>query len=356
MNQYTASPTPPPATNSQPHSIDLRSDTVTQPGWAMKQAMLAAPLGDDVYGEDPSVNALQTRLARLLGKEAALFFPSGTQSNLAALLSHCQRGEEVLVGDKYHTFVYEARGASVLGGISLQPLTTDHCGGLSVDTMLAAIKADDIHLPITRLLALENTVNGCVQSQENIDQLAAAAHAAGLKVHLDGARLFNAAIQQNKPVAELVAALDSVSICLSKGLGTPAGSVLAGDAALIHYARRQRKMLGGGMRQSGMLAAAGLYALEHNLTRLADDHAHVQTISSALAALPGVEIDQARLQTNMFFLKVAPADYAPLLAFMHANRVIISGQQPWMRCVVHLDITPADVERLISLFQQFYLR
>ncbi|HPY41924.1 MAG TPA: GntG family PLP-dependent aldolase, partial [Thiolinea sp.] len=229
---------------------------------------------DDVYEEDPTVKALEQRLANMLTKEAALFFPSGTQSNLAALLCHCQRGEEVIVGEKYHTFLHEARGASVLGGIAMHPLPTSHLGQIEIEDMLAAIKPDDIHDPISKLLALENTVSGCVQDQAHLTALADAAHEKGLSVHLDGARFFNAVVKQQKTAAELAAPMDSVSICLSKGLGTPAGSVLVGSEKLIHYAKRQRKILGGGMRQSGMLAAAGLYALDYNIERLAQDHAH----------------------------------------------------------------------------------
>ena len=353
MNQY--------ANNRQYHTqhahlIDLRSDTVTQPSAAMKQTMLDAPLGDDVYEEDPSVKALEQRLAQLLNKEAALFFPSGTQSNLAALLSHCQRGEEIIVGEHYHTFLHEARGASVLGGIAMHPLPTNRLGQISVEDVLAAVKPDDIHDPISKLLALENTVAGCVQDQAHLQDLADAAHAAGLKVHLDGARLFNAAIKQNKPAAELVAPMDSVSICLSKGLGTPAGSVLVGAEPLIRYAKRQRKMLGGGMRQSGMLAAAGLYALEHNIERLADDHQHAQKIVQALMTIPELEVDQERLQTNMFFIKPRPEDHEPLQQFMAEHGVRIGWQKPWMRCVVHLDVSADDVEQIITLFKQYYQR
>ena len=353
MSQYTQARNLPNAAGQQ-SIIDLRSDTVTRPTAAMKQAMLEAPLGDDVYGEDPSVNALQTRLAHELNKEAALFFPSGTQSNLAALLAHCQRGEEVLVGEHYHTFLHEARGASVLGGVSLHPLPTSKLGRLEVEAMICNIKEDDIHNPVSRLLALENTVSGCVQEQANINALAAAAHTAGLQVHLDGARLFNAAIAQQRPAAELVAQIDSVSVCLSKGLGTPAGSVLVGSHELIQRALRLRKILGGGMRQSGLLAAAGLYALDHHIARLAEDHAHARQIGEALAELPRLEVDLERLQTNMFFIRPLAEDHAALLAFMAEHGVRLSGQQPWMRCVLHLDVSAEDVTRIIDLFRRFY--
>ncbi|TXH73214.1 MAG: low-specificity L-threonine aldolase [Thiothrix sp.] len=343
-----------PLLNLNTRMIDLRSDTVTQPTAAMKQAMVDAPLGDDVYEEDPTVKALEQGLASLLNKEAALFFPSGTQSNLAALLCHCQRGEEVIVGEQYHTFLHEARGASVLGGIAMHPLPTSKLGRIEIDDLLAAIKPDDIHDPISKLLALENTVSGCVQDQAHLTALAEAAHARGLSVHLDGARFFNAVVKQNKTPAELAALMDSVSICLSKGLGTPAGSVLVGAEKLIRYAKRQRKILGGGMRQSGMLAGAGLYALENNIERLAIDHENTRIIAEALAQLPQLEVDQERLQTNMFFIKPRPEDHAPLQAFMAENGVRIGWQQPWMRCVLHLGVSAEDVIRIIELFRRYY--
>lgn len=351
MSQYANSPK---LQDPAKRMIDLRSDTVTQPTAAMKQAMVDAPLGDDVYEEDPTVKALEQKLAQMLNKEAALFFPSGTQSNLAALLCHCQRGEEVIVGEKYHTFLHEARGASVLGGIAMHPLPTSKLGRIEIEAMLAAIKPDDIHDPISKLLALENTVSGCVQDQAHLNALAAAAHAHGLTVHLDGARFFNAVVKQNKTPAELAAPMDSVSICLSKGLGTPAGSVLVGSEKLIRYAKRQRKILGGGMRQSGMLAGAGLYALEHNIERLAIDHEHTRIIAEALAKLPTLEVDQERLQTNMFFIKPRPEDHAPLQTFMAENGVRIGWQQPWMRCVLHLGVSAADVDQIIELFRRYY--
>jgi len=351
MSQYAYNPNF--AVNAT-RMIDLRSDTVTQPTAAMKQAMVDAPLGDDVYEEDPTVKALEQRLANMLNKEAALFFPSGTQSNLAALLCHCQRGEEVIVGEKYHTFLHEARGASVLGGIAMHPLPTNHLGRIEVTDMLAAIKPDDIHDPISKLLALENTVSGCVQDQVHLTALADAAHAKGLRVHLDGARFFNAVVKQQKSAAELAAPMDSVSICLSKGLGTPAGSVLVGAEKLIRYAKRQRKILGGGMRQSGMLAAAGIYALDYNIERLAQDHQHTRRIAEALVSLPNLEVDQARLQTNMFFIKPRPEDHAPLQQFMAENGVRIGWQQPWMRCVLHLGVSTEDVEQIIELFKRYY--
>lgn len=252
--------------------IDLRSDTVTEPCEGMRQAMANALVGDDVYAEDPSINALQQQVAQLLGKPKALFFPTGTMSNLAALLSHCQRGEEVLVGDQYHIYRDEACGASVLGGIAMQSLITDQHGAFSEQQLLAAIKPDDPHCPISRLLCLENTVAGQVQPQAHIERLCDIAHDHQLACHLDGARLLHAAIAQDKRPAELAAPFDSVSLCLSKGLGAPLGSVLAGSEELIGQALRWRKMLGGGMRQAGVAAAAALFALESWSADLQQDH------------------------------------------------------------------------------------
>jgi threonine aldolase len=330
--------------------IDLRSDTVTRPDAAMRQAMLEAAVGDDVYGEDPTINELENHTAELLGKEAGILLTSGTMSNLTAMLSHCQRGEEVITGDQYHTFIDEAQGAAVLGSVALHPLNTDKYGRLPLDDMLAAIKPDDFHFPVSRLLSLENTVGGCVQPQEHIDALADAAHEHGLSVHMDGARLMNAAVKLQRPAAQLVAKADSVSLCLSKGLGAPVGSVLVGEQAFIRRARRLRKMLGGGMRQAGMLAAAGLYALKNNIATLADDHAKAEKLAAGLADLPRLSVDTERVQTNMVFIQTHPQDSQPLQQFMRDHGVIIGAQ----RNVLHRDISDADVERVISLFHQFY--
>lgn len=335
-----------------PSIIDYRSDTVTKPTAAMKQAMVDAPLGDDVYGEDPTVIALEQQVAAQFGKAAGLFLPSGTQSNFVAMLSHCQRGEEVITAEQYHVFSYEARGASVLGGVSLHPLPSTLYGALTPDQISTAIKADDSHFPISRLVSLENTVSGCVQDQQNLDAITTLAHQHGLKTHLDGARIYNAVVASGSSPAELTAQMDSVSVCLSKGLGTPAGSVLIGDEDFIRYARRQRKMLGGGMRQSGMLAAAGLYALEHNVARLADDHVNAKRLATALAEIPALNVDLDRVQTNMVFIAPKDDELTKLASFMQQHDIILSRQ----RLVLHLDITAEMVERTISAFQAFYAK
>ncbi len=349
MNQDTDLP---PA--STPHSslIDLRSDTVTQPSATMRDVMFSAKVGDDVYGEDPTLNELEQYTAQLLGKAAGIFLPSGTQSNLIAMLCHCARGEEIIAGDQYHTFLDEARGASVLGGTTLHPLSTDKLGRFELDALLDAIKPDDFHFPVSRLLSLENTVSGCVQDQTHLDTLADAAHTHGLSVHLDGARLMNAVIKQQSTPQALTANMDSVSLCLSKGLGAPVGSVLVGSTDFINRARRLRKMLGGGMRQAGMLAAAGLYALKNNLQSLAEDHEKASQLATALNQLNGLQVDMERVQTNMVFIKTQAADAAPLQDFMRQRGVIIGAQ----RNVLHRDISLDDVGKVIELFQQFYRR
>jgi threonine aldolase len=330
--------------------IDYRSDTVTHPSDAMKQAMIEAPIGDDVYGEDPTVLELQDRLAKQFGKEAGLFFPSGTQSNLVAMLSHCQRGEEVITAQEYHVFTYEARGASVLGGVALHPLASSAYGTISPADVQAAIKIDDPHYAVSRLLSLENTVSGCVQPPQIIQEATKIAHDAGLKTHLDGARVFNASVASNTAPAELCKHFDTVSICLSKGLGTPAGSVLVGDKKTIHYALRQRKMLGGGMRQSGMLAAAGLYALDNNIERLALDHSNAKILAEALSEIPQLNVDINRVQSNMVFIQPDKTEQAELAAHMKSNGIIIAQE----RLVLHLDIDEEMVGKTIEAFKSFY--
>ncbi len=332
--------------------IDYRSDTLTQPCADMKQAMIKAPLGDDVYNEDPTIIALQDRLAAQFGKDAGLFFPSGTQSNLVAMMSHCQRGEEVITAQEYHVFTYEARGASVLGGVALHPLATSGYGTINPADVKAAIKIDDPHYAISKLLSLENTVSGCVQPQAIINEATTIAHAAGMRTHLDGARVFNAAVATGACPSELTKNFDTVSICLSKGLGTPAGSVLVGDKETIRYALRQRKMLGGGMRQSGMLAAAGLYALDNNVERLAIDHANAQKLANGLAMIPQLKVDLDRVQTNMVFIHPDTNEQPALMEFMKSRGIII-GQE---RLVLHLDINEAMVDKTILAFNDFYSR
>lgn len=332
--------------------IDLRSDTVTKPGPAMRAAMAEAEVGDDVYGEDPSVKALEEAGAALLGKPAALFVSSGTQSNLIALLCHCQRGEEYLTGGGYHVFTSEAAGGAVVGGIAPFPLPTDATGAIALADLDAAVKPSDAHYPVTRLLCLENTVNGQAQAPEHLAALAAGARQKGLKVHLDGARLLNAAVATGRSAAALAAPMDSVSLCLSKGLGAPVGSLLAGEADFIARARRQRKVLGGGMRQAGILAAAGLYALRHNIERLAEDHARAARLAEGLQGLPGLGV--AASGTNMVFLTLPGPRHGAFVAHMAAHGIRVAGHAPRLRLVTHLDITDQDIEQAIAAARAFF--
>jgi threonine aldolase len=333
-------------------TIDLRSDTVTRPGAAMRAAMAAAEVGDDVYGEDPTVARLERRLADDLGFEAGLFVPSGTQSNLCALLAHCQRGDEYLVGMEAHTYKYEGGGAAVLGSIQPQPIPQAADGTLPLDALERAVKPDDPHFARTRLLALENTWHGRVLPQDYVSEAVAWARARGLGVHLDGARLFNAAIANGVPARTLAAPFDSVSVCLSKGLGAPVGSVLVASAALIKAARRWRKMLGGGMRQAGILAAAGLYALDHHVARLADDHARAARLAAGLDGIADIRV--IGQFTNMVFIEVAAERLRALDAHLKAHDVRASiGYLPSVRLVTHLDIDDAAIERAIEVFRAF---
>lgn len=330
--------------------IDLRSDTVTRPTRGMRSAMAEADVGDDVFGEDPTVNALQARAAAMLGFEAALYFPTGTQSNLAALMSHCQRGDEVLVGQEAHTYRYEAGGGAVLASIQPQPLAHRPDGTLDLAEMEAAVKPDDPHFARTRLLALENTIGGKVLPPAWTGEALALARRHGLATHLDGARIFNAAVRLGTPVAQLCSGFDSVSACLSKGLGAPAGSVLAGSRALIQRARRARKILGGGMRQAGIMAAAGLYALDHHAGRLAEDHANAEALGIGLANIPGLRVEP--VQTNMVFVQV-PADRCAALAAHLAAHGILALVKPRTRLCTHLDVDRAAIERAIGAFRAF---
>jgi len=325
--------------------IDLRSDTVTRPSEGMRRAMLAAELGDDVFGDDPTVNRLQARAAALLGFEDALFFPSGTQSNLAALMSHCQRGDEVIVGQEAHTYRFEAGGGAVLGSIQPQPLANRADGTLDLAEVEAAIKPDDAHFARTRLLALENTIGGRAIPRAYLEQALALARRRGLATHLDGARIFNAAVKLGLPARALVDGFDSVSVCLSKGLGTPAGTVLVGGSEFIARAKRARKMLGGAMRQAGVLAAAGLYALEHHIERLAEDHANAERLAQGLGAL-GLPVQQ---HTNMVFV-IPPAERAGgLVEALRAQGVLVlPGAR--MRLVTHLDVDARGIERALAAF------
>lgn len=333
--------------------IDLRSDTVTKPTPGMRAAMAAAEVGDDVYGEDPTVNRLEALAAELLGKEAALFVCSGTQSNLLGVMAHCERGDEYLVGQQAHTYKYEGGGAAVLGSIQPQPIDNEADGTLDLDKVAQAIKPDDPHFARTRLLCLENTHGGKVLPFDYLARAERLARDAGLGMHLDGARLFNAAVKLGVPARELARHFDSVSICLSKGLGAPVGSVLCGSRALIARARRWRKVLGGGMRQAGVLAAAGTYALEHHVARLAEDHANAARLAQGLRSVDEVGVEPASPQTNMVFLRL-PAERAPALRKHLAESGILIGSGNPVRLVTHLDVSAADVDATVAAVKRFF--
>ncbi|TLP72297.1 low-specificity L-threonine aldolase [Pseudomonas nitroreducens] len=328
--------------------IDLRSDTVTLPTAGMREAMAQAELGDDVYGEDPTVNRLEATLAERLGFAAALFVPTGTMSNLLGLMAHCGRGDEYIVGQQAHTYKYEGGGAAVLGSIQPQPIDGEADGSLDLAKVEAAIKQDDFHFARTRLLALENTMQGKVLP---LTYLAAAREMTcrrGLALHLDGARLYNAAVKLGVDAREITRHFDSVSVCLSKGLGAPVGSVLCGDAELIGRARRLRKMVGGGMRQAGGLAAAALYALDHQVGRLAEDHANAETLGRGLAEL-GYAIEP--VQTNMVYVGIG--EQAGALGEHLAERGIRVSPAARLRLVTHLDVKSADIPRIVEAFAAF---
>lgn len=326
--------------------IDLRSDTVTEPSIAMRAAMASASVGDDVYGEDPTVNRLQVLLADMTGMQEGLFMPSGTQSNLVALMSHCERGDEYIVGQQAHTYKYEGGGAAVLGAIQPQPLEFNEAGELDLEMVAKAIKPKDHHFANTRLLCLENTMQGKVLSLEYLRAASLFCRQCELALHLDGARLFNAVIASGTDVAELLKGVDSVSICLSKGLGAPLGSVLLGSAAFIDKARRWRKVTGGGMRQAGIVAAAGLYALEHNIARLDDDHRRAQSIAQGLIDL-GYDVEPA--QTNMIFVNLGAKDPQAMRDELLNHRVKVTPAAR-LRLVTHLGIDEDDVARITAAF------
>lgn len=328
--------------------IDLRSDTVTQPTPGMLAAMHAAPTGDDVYGEDPTVNRLEAELATRLGFQAALFVPSGTMSNLLALMAHCERGEEYIVGQQAHTYKYEGGGAAVLGSIQPQPLEFQPDGTLDLDQVKAAIKPDDFHFARTRLLALENTMQGKVLPLSYLAQARDLTRAHGLQLHLDGARLYNAAVKLGVPAGEITQYFDSVSVCLSKGLGAPVGSVLCGTQAYIAKARRLRKMVGGGMRQAGILAAAGLYALDHQVQRLAQDHAHAARLAQGLQA-QGYTVEP--VQTNMVYVHL-DARASAFKEFAAARGVTVTAA-PRLRMVTHLGVDAQQIEQVVGVFADF---
>ena len=327
--------------------IDLRSDTVTRPTPAMREAMMTAKTGDDVYGEDPTVNKLEETAAAMTGMEAAIFAPSGTQSNLLGLLSHCQRGHEYIVGKTAHTYLYEGGGAAVLGSIQPNPIPFAPDGTLPLDEIESTIKPDDPHYAVTRLVCLENTQGGKILPMDYLSTYSDLMQRKGLRRHLDGARLFNAAVGLGVSPAEICSHFDSASLCLSKGLGCPVGSILVGSKELIQSARRWRKMLGGGMRQAGILAAAGLYALEHHVERLREDHEKAARVAKALEMLLNFELAEDP-QTNMVMLS-ASMDVPSLEAHLKSRGILTSGT----RWVFHLDISNEQVDQIVAACQDY---
>jgi threonine aldolase len=336
---------------NQANWIDLRSDTVTEPSQAMRAAMPLADVGDDVYGDDPTVNRLQDFGAELFGFEAGMFAPSGTQTNLIALMTHCGRGDEYLVGQEAHTYKYEGGGAAVLGSIQPQPIANQPDGSIALDDIAAYIKPDDMHFARTRLLALENTIGGRVLGAGYMAAATAFAHEKGLATHLDGARICNAAVKQGISLRDAVKGFDTVSVCLSKGLGAPVGSLLLGPKAFIEQGKRWRKMLGGGMRQAGVIAAAAHYALEHNVARLADDHANAARLAEGLRAIDGLTVDTP--QTNIFYIHMDPAACDGLRAAM-AREQIRATVGPHTRLVTHLNVSADDVEKVIRVIAAYF--
>ncbi|MDC0714007.1 low-specificity L-threonine aldolase [Stigmatella sp. ncwal1] len=334
--------------------IDFRSDTVTRPTAGMRRAMLEADVGDDVYGEDPTVNWLEERVAGRLGLEAALFVPSGTQSNQIAMGLHCRPGDEVITEAGSHILQYEGGALSALWGVQPQPLPGEN-GLLSAEQVAEAVRAENIHAPRSRLLSLENTHNrsgGTVWPLERFREVVAAGRRAGLAVHLDGARLFNAQVATGTPAADWAKLTDTTSVCFSKGLGAPVGSALVGSAALIQEGRRLRKRLGGGMRQAGMLAAAALYALEHHVERLAEDHAHTRRLALGLAEMPGVKVNLARVETNILLVEFTrpSQEMVPRLA---AQGLLVNATGPHsVRLVCHLDVSASDIDEALSRFRR----
>ncbi len=334
-------------------TLDMRSDTVTRPTPEMSAAMCNAAVGDDVYGEDPTTNSLEKLAAEIVGKEAALFCPSGTQSNLTALLTHCRRGDEYIVGQQAHTYKYEGGGAAVLGSIQPQPLPFLENGCLDLEEVEKNIKDDDFHFARTRLLCLENTQGGLALPLDYLDDCNAFAAQHGLRLHLDGARLFNAARKWDVPAQRIAKCFDSVSICLSKGLGAPVGSLLCGDRGFIDEARRWRKVLGGGMRQSGYMAAAGIYALENNIFRLSEDQHNAEALARGLSGIEELGIRYHDTQTNMVFITLPENSLAGLHVYLRQRGIIIArGTQ--VRLVTHLEIDRKDIDFIVSTFSEYY--
>ncbi|PXX89570.1 low-specificity L-threonine aldolase [Marinobacter vulgaris] len=333
--------------------IDFRSDTVTRPTAKMRDAMASAEVGDDVYGDDPTVNSLQASAADRLGFEAALFTATGTQANLLAIMSHCGRGDEYLCGQSAHNYRYEGGGAAVLGSVQPQPIENEPDGSISLDKAKAAIKADDIHFASTRLLSLENTIGGKVLSLDYQRQARALCNEHKLLLHLDGARVFNAAVKSSCDVTEITRHYDSVSVCLSKGLGAPVGSLLLGTKTFIERATRLRKMLGGGMRQAGILAAAGRIALEQGPLRLSEDHANADYLGAGLAGIPQLDINPASTQTNIVYARCRIGRAEQLRDYLAGQGILITAGDP-IRFVTHLDVNRQDVDQLLDAIQRFY--
>ena len=339
------------AIRNQTWECDLRSDTFTSPDEGMREAMATAVVGDDVYGEDPTVNLLEKRLASLLGKEDGAFFPSGTQSNLSAVMAHCGRGEEIIVGKNYHVYWDEASGASVLAGISLWPVETENDGSISPASVEGAIKEDDPHHASSRLLCLENTVGGKAVSLEKMEDVSKTARKKSLSIHLDGARFFNAVTALNCKPEELANCADSVSVCLSKGLGTPLGTVLVGSSKFIRKARRNRKILGGSMRQVGIVAAAGHYALDNNISRLVEDHNRAEFFANELREMNIGHVDSG---TNMVFFTPKDGQANNLRLHLEKYGVKIGDQNPSIRMVLHRDVSDEGLDKAIAGFKSFY--
>ena len=333
--------------------IDLRSDTVTRPTPAMREVMARAEVGDDVWGDDPSVNDFEQAVAAQSGKDAALLFPSGTQSNLCALLTHCQRGEEVIAGQYSHIYRDEGGGAAALGSIMIQPLPHEADGSLALDRLRKAVKGDDIHHARTRLLALENTFGGKVLPQAYLEAATDQAHGQGLATHLDGARLFNAAVATGSSLAELCRGFDSVSLCFSKGLGAPVGSLLLGEADFIARARRWRKTLGGGMRQAGVLAVACHHAFTHHVARLAEDHKNARRLAEGLGEVPCIDIHSC--DTNMVFIGVPDEHCRALQDHLETHDILVAVESV-TRLVTHLDVSGEDIERVVAIVSDYFTK
>lgn len=335
--------------------IDLRSDTVTKPTPAMRAAMAEAEVGDDVYGEDPTVNRLEALAAEMLGTEAAIFASSGTQSNLLALLSHCERGDEYIVGQQAHTYKFEGGGAAVLGSIQPQPLDFKEDGTLDLNEVAKSIKPDNFHFARTRLLCLENTQAGKVLPLDYLKEAADFNRQQRLAMHLDGARAFNAAVKLNVSIQAISQYFDTVSICLSKGLGAPVGSILCGTQELIKKARRWRKVLGGGMRQAGILAAAGIYALENHVEKLAEDHSNAMLLAEGLDQIDELSVDPERVQTNMVFVSLDKNQSGALQNYLKQRGILISGGKT-IRLVTHLDVTTDDIHTVITAVKDLFTK